>query len=150
MSTKDRPYRYPLERGWNKRKLIREAAQMELTQTELAAKYGVTQSAISHFIQRHADEIEAVKREIENEFAGLWIAKKEARLAELQQDVEDINELGELVTKDHRYHNLMKRKQDALKAVAEELGQLPPRVNVSVDNKTVNYKVEGIELDDLK
>lgn len=131
-----------LESGWAKRKLIHELARMEKNQIQLAAEYGVVQSSISEFSTRHRPEIDAVKQDIENEFAGLWIVEKVNRLAEAQADVEAISEaLGS--TTDEK---LLRVKLAIMRQVAEEMGQL--KTNVEVGGK-VSYVIEGIDLSRL-
>jgi len=139
--------RYTLEKqAWLRRDLIRDLAEGKLTQVELAEKYGVVQSSVSEFKSRHKEEIEAVRNNLEDEFAGIWIANKERRLAELSSDVEHINE-SELGKRDPQW---AKVKQSALKQAAEELGQIPNRISVQVGDVHVRYEVAGVNLDDLK
>ena len=142
--TSYKKYSTKLERPWVQLKLIRELAQGEKTQTQLAKEYGVVQQAISFFSQRHADRINEVKNDIDNKFAGLWIANKESRLAAYMDQLQAIS---------RRAKNdpaMMRAAQNALKSAAEELGHLPGRLTVVVDDKRVNYKVEGVDLGKLK
>ena len=141
--------RYPLSRGWAKAKLIRELAQMEKTQVTLAEEYGVAQSSISEFAQRNATEISAARADIENQFASAWIADKMARIAEYQAEVEDIN-----AARSNGIHKILdvemiKAKMTILRAVADELGQIPTKVNVSVTQR-VTHIVEGVDLENLR
>jgi transposase-like protein len=159
----------PLEQGHIRWKLIRELGQQELTVTELAARYDVTPGAISQFRDRHQAEVDAVKADIENEFAGLWIASKSARLAEYAADVELINEairttveaelspaaVAELeeagIDVGKIDAALMAAKHRALRSVAEELGHLPTKVQMQVDQVTrVHYTVAGMDPEDLR
>lgn len=133
---------YPLERAWVRNKLIRELAAERLSHAKLAEKYGVTDVSISNFKKRHLTEIEEVRADLEDQFAGLWIANKAARLAELEQDVDDIGTTTN--------HELLKVKHNALKQAAEELGQLPSRFSVQVNNQPVTYKIEGVDMDALR
>lgn len=144
-------HRRPLNRGWAKVKLIRELAQMEKTQTQLAAEYGVTQGAISQFANKHKAEIDAVKADIENELAGLWIAEKKNRIAEYQADVELLTaSVGDELTegKEASEAFLLRIKASLLKSVADELGDIPAKVNVNVTQK-ITYSVEGVDLANL-
>jgi hypothetical protein len=137
-----RTVRYPLERGWTRRRLIRELAQMEKTPAQLSREYGVSRSAMTQFAARHKREIGEVKADIENAFAGLWIAQKEARLAEYQEDAERLSESDD--------PELLKIKHGVLRAVAEEVGQIPSKVNINVGNRQVTYVIAGVDLDALK
>lgn len=156
--------RYPLERGWTRRQLVHELARKEVPRSKLAEKYRVYPSAITQFADRHAEEIREVERDIENEFAGLWIADKRNRLAELMTDVEQLNEVmadtldpgpdEKPETTIARFANLtkmMKVKQSALRAAADELGAIPQRVDVSVDSRqTIRYEIAGVDMEALK
>lgn len=133
---------YPLERAWVRNKLIRELAEEKVTQVELAERYGVTPVSIGNFKKRHWTEITDVRDDLDNQFAGLWIAKKEARLAEYQDDVDRI---GETLN-----HELLKAKQIALRSAAEEMGQLPSRFSMQVNTAPVTYKINGVDLEKLR
>lgn len=134
--------KYPLERGWVKLKLIRELATGTKTQVVLADEYGVAEHSITRFKRRHLTEIQEVQADIENKFASLWIAQKEYRLAELQHDVDEIG--------DTRDPEMMRNKHTALKQAAEELGQLPSRFNMQVNTAPITYKIEGVDLEQLR
>lgn len=133
---------FPLERGWAKFKLIRELAEGKKTHSVLAVEYGTSVVSIGQFKKRNATLIDQAKQDLADRFADLWIADKRARVAELQQDVED---LGEVLEPDQ-----LKIKHAALKQVAEEMGQLPSRMGVSVQAATVSFQIEGVDLESLK
>jgi hypothetical protein len=141
-----RTHRFPLERGWTKRRLIHDLARMEKTNTQLAQHYGVAQSAISQFKKRHAAEIEEVKADMENEFAGLWIARKVNRIAEYQDTVESLVLMSEEGTLDT---DAARVKIQVLKAVAEEMGHLPAKTQVIVDQRRARYEIKGVDLEKL-
>ena len=130
-----------LERGWVRHRLIREFALGEKTGAQLAEQYGVSQTSISAFKKRHSLEIEEVRNNLADEYAGVWVAQKLARIQEYQTAAEKMasgaspRNAEVLVT--------------ILKAVAEELGQLPARTQVNVSNETTVYQVVGISEDDI-
>lgn len=152
------------------RALARDLALGELNQSALAEKYGVVPSSITEFKQRRAEEIAAIAAHADDEYAGMWIAKKVARLAELErifdtamtptpkiapngkvvQRVSDTGEDGRAVIE-----TIMeidgRAAMQALKQAAEELGQLATRVNIAggLDVRT-NYTVEGVDPKDLR
>lgn len=143
--SEERNRRIWLERGWRKDKLIHEIALQEKTMTALAAQYGVVPSAITNFRHRHQAEILAVQQNLGDRFAALWVADKGRRIAEYQQDIEDINALqGSTPTAE-----LTRIKHGALKNVAEELGHLPSKTQIQVNNAQVAYAFEGVDLDKL-
>jgi transposase-like protein len=146
-----RPHGYKLERGWAKRQLIQEMARMEKTQTQLAREYGVVQSSISEFGTRHAVEIEAAKVDIESEFAGLWVAKKVNRLAELESDIERIIESNAGDTVRMADAELLRVKAGLLRQVADELGQIPNKSHVKVEQEIkVKYLMTDVNDEDLR
>jgi hypothetical protein len=130
-----------LERGWVKHRLIRDFALAEKTQKELAAQYGVSETSISAFKRRHAFEIEEVRNNLADEYAGVWVAQKMERIREYQNAAEKMAD------------GSSPRNQEVLvsilKAVAEELGQLPARTQVNVSNQQVTYEIVGIDADDI-
>lgn len=132
-----------LERGWARARLILQLAQGELTQVQLAAEYGVDQSAVSLFNTRHRDEINLRRERLADQWAGMWIADKQNRIAEAQQDVEAINTAlaGETDEK------LLRVKLAIMRQVAEELGQL--RTNIEVGG-TLTYAVHGVDMSKLR
>ena len=133
---------FPLERGWVKHKLIREIAEGKKTNVTLAVEYGTTPTSISNFKRRHATLVEQAKQDLADKFADLWIADKRNRLAELQADVDNMG--------DDPDPDLLKIKHAAMKQAAEELGQLPSRMGVSVQAATVSFQIEGVDLETLR
>ena len=128
---------------WERRQLCRELAAGELTRAQLARKYGINRSGITRFAQRHAREIDDIKANLDDEFAGLWIASKAARIAAYQADAERSEDGGY----GSHYEQIRTRLQ-IYRAVAEELGQLPGRTTVTV--VPVVHVVEGVDLEALK
>lgn len=135
-----------LERGNTRYRLIRAVAQGERNQLDLAEDFGCTQSAISRFIQRHAGEIMQARNDLLDRFGHLWVADKGARIAELQQIIEDIEALGEDGRTDPEQ---MRVKLAALRSVAEELGQLPARMVIKHEG-TVRTEIVGADLAALR
>lgn len=151
-----------LETGWVKRRLIIDLAKDERTQYELADRYGCSQPAISAFKKRHQLEIASVLDDLSNEYAGLWIAEKSARIAEYQADVDQVNELLQLDMFDDdipaevkeaavtHLPALQRQKARALRNVAEEMGHLPARTIINVNDRRASYSVEGVDLEQLR
>lgn len=163
-----------LDRGRNRINLIRDLASGK-SGTDLAEKLGVTPGAIYAFQRRHADAIEAAAADFESEFAGLWIASKAKRLAEIESVAAHIDalmsdEVAEALDEwvsskeDHEKEHALERlaesalgdpnalriKLAALKQAAEELGQIPTKTVVEVKGSVVNYVVEGVDMEKLK
>jgi predicted transcriptional regulator len=151
--------------GLKRLQVMRELAAGELTQRQLAEKYDVTQAAISQFGTRYATEIGAIKANMADEFAGILIAQKQARLAAYEEIaaialtrtpkvgnngkvVKHVNEDGETET---LYEVDGRLAAQVMKQAAEEMGQLAARVQVSGDlSTTTTYRVEGVSPEDLK
>lgn len=156
--------------GHVKLKLIQELARDEVRRVELARRYGVTGAAISNFAKKHAEAIAAAKQRIDDEFAGMWIVQKKSRLAELEQDVDNINgsetarkeavtaALGDTLDVQAAIAEseglkpdpvLLRVKHKALRQAAEELGQLPARVTVEIGDTHVRHEIVGVDLDEV-
>lgn len=117
--------------------MIRDLAAGEMTQVQLAAKYGVVQSSISGFASRHRDSIDHLKTRANEEWAALWAADKFNRVAELQSDVDSMRQpSGDDAAQMYRV------KHAALRQIAEELGQL--RQTVEVGGR-ITYTITGID-----
>jgi hypothetical protein len=130
-----------LERGWVKHRLLRDFALGEKNQGELAEMYGCSRTAINQFKSRHALEIEEIRNNLADEYAGVWVAQKMNRILEYQAAAEKMA------------NGTAPRNQEVLvsilKAVAEELGQLPARSQTNVQADTVVYQVVGVPVEDL-
>lgn len=130
-----------LERGWVKHRLIRDFALGEKTGVQLAEQYGCSATSISQFKKRYSLEIEEVRNNLADEYAGVWVAQKIERIREYQQ-------AAEKMAAGHSPRNA-EVLVSILKAVAEELGQLPARTQVNVSQENVTYEIVGISPDDI-
>lgn len=154
--------------GLKRHGLIRQLALTDTTQPELAEQYGVTQQAISHFAKRNAEAIAAVRADADNEFAGILIAQKAARLAAYEElhtiaitPQPKISPSGKIVKEwitdeDGNDVEVVVNEIDVraaalvLKQSAEEMGQLPTRLQIQGDMQTTTtYKIEGFSESDL-
>ena len=141
-----------LERGGIRIALIQQLAIGTSNQRELADLFDVSQPAIHYFAERHRAEIEALRETtMERTLAmGLWIADKFARVGEYQSDAEAVNGWHETVTEDGPVPldaALLRAKHAAMRAVAEELGQLRTVVDETV---TVRYELVGVDPEALR
>lgn len=130
-----------LERGWVKHRLIRDFALGEKTGIQLSAQYGCSVTSISQFKKRYALEIEEVRNALADEYAGVWVARKLDRIREYQEAAEKMASGSS-----PRNAEVL---VSILKAVAEELGQLPARTQVNVSNETTVYEIVGIDPSDI-
>lgn len=137
--------------------LLRALATGEQTQTALAVEYGVAQPSISLFATRHADEINAIRVKLEDEWAGLWVAQKRARLAVYQENIERIHAALDKFWESYNGTPTSDTLEDdgklttvqakLLRQVAEEVGDL--RTDVNLSGKLLHHIVEGVNVDDL-
>lgn len=130
-----------LERGWVRHRLIREFALGEKTGRELSEQYGCSQTSISAFKKRYALEIEEVRNNLADDYAGVWVAAKLDRIREYQVAAEKMAQGAS-----PRSAEVL---VSILKAVAEELGQLPARTQVQVNTANVTYEIVGVDPDDI-
>jgi hypothetical protein len=127
----------PRLKGWQRVALLRDLALAEMTVLEIAVKWGRSEGTMYQWKKNHAAEIDAIRADAANEFAGLWVAQKVNRVAVYQDDIETLEESGEDMALKHK----------ALRAVAEELGQLTTKAEVQA---SVVYQVEGVDPEAMK
>lgn len=152
----------PLEHPLTRRMLQTDLAHSGLSQSKLGEKYGVGQSAISDFARRHAATIQQIRDDAADEFAGLAIAKKAARL-EVYRELLDaaMSPVPKIAGKDAGYvrdedGNVVYEinaavAQKILRNVAEELGELPNRVTLGGEvGVTTNYTINNVAVENLK
>lgn len=162
-------HRGKLERGWRRTWLIQKLAEGEAPYIALAECMGVSDTAIKIFAKRHMDEILVRRDEMTEELASLWITSKLNRLAEYQQDLDDIRNVIEdrlagaepaadpLDPAEAAGHpellselpGWFRVKGQILRAVAEELGQLPQKVQVQVGGTVATYRIEGVPVEQV-
>ncbi len=152
--------------GLNHRQIVRLLAAQELSLGQIAERYNCTPQAVGQFRDRNADEIAAVREHMDDEFAGMAIASKVNRVAMLQEIAEKALEPVPKISANGKvtYVRNPETEQDemvmevdaraamaALKQVAEELGQLVARTQMSGDMQTTTtYRFEGVNSDGLK
>ena len=128
---------------FSRRKLQRAIAAGEKKRAQIARDFGVSTSYVSQFARRYAFEIDEISRDLDNRFAGLWIADKENRILAYQADY------AMALQSDKRdHHEWIKTRTQILHTVAEELGDLPPRATVAI--VPVQHILEGVDPDALK
>jgi hypothetical protein len=117
---------------------------------QLAARHGVTRSAIYLFRGRHAAAIDQRRDELGSRLAdltNLWLADKHARLRELEDIYDRIGGLFAVADLDTA-PELARTMLSILHEAAEQLGQLPTRVQVQ-QNVVVRYELPGVDTDKL-
>lgn len=123
-------------RGRTRYALIRDMALAELSDRELALQIGCDLPTLKAFRALYQTEIaevvSALAGRLAMETAGLWIAKKANRVAEIQSDVEQINaamkwfeyddegNLAPMLMASREHDRLLRAKHFALSQVASE------------------------------
>lgn len=154
-----------LERPHVRLALIRALAAGQAV-PELAARHGASRQSVHEFKKRHAAAIADVAGRLDDEFAGLWVASKAARLATYQGQIEHIASLLDPDTLDEALAadaeterqrsagvnvstaELMRTQAQALKAIADELGQIPARMQIE-HSGALAIQVNGIDVSEL-
>ena len=141
--------RYPLEDPPTRLELIRELAVGSATQTALADKYGVSQPSVSEFAKRHARAIDEVRRNADDEYAGIAYARKANRVAEYADQIAYCRSLLDDPDKQAKVNvgtaEILRTAQQALHHISEELGQLPARGLKHEGGVSVRYVIEGVD-----
>ncbi len=136
-------------RGRRRLSILTDLASGDYTNVALAEKYGVSHTTIGNYAEKYRDRIETIRQDVTNELAGLWVAQKKNRLAEYEQQIEDLEEAAKGLDPTE-ITPLIRAAQAALRAVAEELGDLPQRIKVESDTRSsVRYSIEGVDPKDL-
>lgn len=128
---------------FDRREIQRALADGTEKRSAIARRFGVTAGYITQFAKQYAREIDDIKRDLDNEFAGLWIASKVNRVIAYQNDFAKT-----LLDPKASHHEWVKARAQILHQVAEELGQLPPRATLTII--PVTHVVEGVDLEVLK
>lgn len=155
-----------LYRGRLRLELIRDLALGEWSPASLAQRLGIDTADIMDFADKYAQEISEVSAamagQLAIEAAGLWITKKQNRIAELQADFDELNDvLGQMRSGQYkptdndgtnlgsrRHRAILKSKMDILHAVAEELSPRGAAASGSSDDPNVVHYV--IDAGDMK
>lgn len=114
-----------------------------MTHGQIGQQYGVSRQYIGQLNQDRAAEVDAIRRDLDDEFAGLWIASKAARLAALAEEYQRASNSSKA-----GHFEWIRTRMQILHATAEELGQLPPRMTTVV--VPVAHVIEGVDTEALK
>jgi len=130
--------------------------------TELARRFGVARQTMYEFRQRHEAEIQAALAQVAAELREQWIVVKAERIEAMAANVALIDERLSAVTaamtaatgeegapppSTEDLLALIREHRALLRAVAEELGQIPNKVTMQTTGTVINYVIEGVNLD---
>lgn len=147
------PERTPGIRGEERHALVEDLALAELTQAEIAMKYGRAHITIKQFRARNAAEIAGRRRVLQGELATatdhLWIADKVTRIAWCQKLCEDLDSYLADPDLDLRVrHRYTREVASILHQASELLGELPTRSTIEVESGSVlRHEVVGFSPD---
>jgi hypothetical protein len=127
--------------GYLIQELCRELAVGEVKRAALARKYGVSGPAISQFAKRHKWRIDEIRRRMNDEFVTTWIADKTRRIEAMQADFE-VSSDGPFAG----HYEQIRTRTEILRKVAEELGQIPNKSNITIGG-TVRHELVGVDVD---
>lgn len=145
---------FQLYRGATKVKLINDLAEEKWDRKILAGKYGVTLGNINEFYVKHKEEVDAQKERIEknelDDYAFLSVHKKHQRLLAYQEQIELCDRYIAWSEERGRHVpvQVMRLQQNALRAVAEEMGDL--KQNITHEHVVVDHTINGMTNDELK
>jgi hypothetical protein len=132
--------------------LIRDLAMGEWDYSSLARQTGFSARDIEAFAEEHAEEIaevsQALSGQLPMETAGLWLTKKQNRLAEYQAEIEDIEQTIEELRANgvgwsRAHRDMLRIKIDLFRQAADELGAYPQRAAAPArQGSTVHYVIE--------
>lgn len=139
-----------IDRGHIRSRLIVEIATGTRPYSAIARDYDVTRQAIAEFAKRHHLAIADARAAAQDATAHLWVSQRTARLAEIQQTIEDIDQSIRTPTPDEDGNPvpaedraaLYRLRLQAIRQAAEETGQLRDTAPV----QTVEIRLNGVDL----
>ena len=117
--------------------IIRDLAVSNMTQTQIAAKYGIDKSKITRFKQAPMHEIEEVRVNHIAEWSGLLVKDQEWRLKEREKDMHKLDQ--------YKSAESVLARETIRKNAAEELGQIAPKTNIVI--VPVDHRYEGVSVE---
>src|SRR6266568_9220864 len=140
-----------LLRGYERLRLLRDLATAGDLRP-LARQYNLSQSELRVFEQEHQEEISELSSALTQgsniETAGMWITKKNNRIAELEHEAEEIRNVLEDYRQDGIFWSRAQRDMirtylEVLRQVADETGAYPQRQSQPRQSgQTVHYVID--------
>lgn len=122
-----------------KHDLKKDLALRTASQRELALKYGVTEGRISQFKSECEQEIESIAEKALEQVTGELIKNQNWRLKEYERDLAKLE--------GYRSPDAVRARTQILRQVAEEMGQLPPRMAVAI--QVAEHHYHGVDIDQV-
>ena len=140
--------RYDLEQPERRSSLIADLVEGSEQISALARRYGVTTQSVYEFRQRHAGEIAGALELVRRALAETWTAVKAERVAAMTADIDLIEEQLARPDLDHLERAAYIREKRAhLRAIADELGDIPRGRIAGDGDAVVRFVIEGVDLD---
>lgn len=138
--------RYDLEKPEIRAELIADLVTGVEPIAALARRLQVTTSAIYLFRKRHQDEIDAALELVRHALAETWTAVKAERVASMTADVEQLDaRIGREIDSEALAY-LVRTKTAVLRAIADELGDIPRAKVAEPDGDVLRYEIVGVDL----
>jgi len=147
-------------RGYQRLRLLRDLATSPSTPRELARDTGIPLRELLQFRDEHQEEISelaaALSSNLQLETQGMWITKKSNRLAELENEAEEIRDTlqdfrdqGIPWSRSHR--DMIRTYLEILRSVADETGAYPQRQSAPArSGSTVHYVIDTEDSESLQ
>lgn len=130
--------------------VFRDLADGRMTQVAIAAKYRVSQQAVSQFAERNRPALDQAKAETVDYTKQALVADKGYRISELGDIYSKTREEYEAAESTSDRLAALKESRGTLRAVSEELGQLPrPDQNINIKAALLIRQIEGSDLGEL-
>ena len=139
-------------RGHERRRLIMDLAMGEAAHREIARREQISLADLQDFAREHEREIAEAQQvllgKLAEEAAGLWVSNKANRIAEYQDEIEEIRDyLAELrdngIMWSRAHRDMVRAYLDLFRQVADELGAYPQRQSAPArQGQTVHYVIE--------
>lgn len=135
-------------RGWKKYRFISACAEGE-SNKNIAALLDISEKAAQNLRKVYESQINDKQQNMEDEFNGLWVARKAARIAQYQDYIERVDEFLDAVGVVGVDAPLIRAAQTSLNAVAEEMGQLTTRSKIELEGSRLEVTLNGVGVEDL-
>jgi 2C-methyl-D-erythritol 2,4-cyclodiphosphate synthase len=104
--------------------ILTDLAVSTMNQQQIADKYELDKSRISRIKQDNAQQIDDIRSTYTTQYTGELVRNQQWRLAEREKDMD--------ILKDKRSPEFVLARETIRKNIAEELGQIAPKVNVVI------------------
>lgn len=119
--------------------LKRDLALRSESQRELAIKYNVSEPTISYFKKEVQQEIEEIAEKALEQVTGELVKRQDWRLLQYERDLAKLE--------GYRSPDAVRARAVILKQIAEEMGQLPPRMAIAI--QVAEHHYHGVDVEQV-